>query len=209
MGTELILKRLISESIKKVLGESHTNRYTVINEIDDSDGLTEDIESKIDEFGELSDEMDRLKNQLEELTNRYKTIEGELRPILEGLSEQNKKSLKTNTYLITIKRKGVIGKASYKYKEAFEASLSKVNAQTKKILEEVLDSTKSLTDIASSIGVQKIGENTLLTLWNKLVGKFRNLITPLIKKNTKDIDSLGNIAKDILSFTDIDDLKSM
>ena len=63
-----------------------------------------DIESKIDEFGILSDKIDKVKMELSELSNRYKEIEGELRPTLEQLTIQNKKSIQTKKYLVTLKR---------------------------------------------------------------------------------------------------------
>lgn len=53
------------------------------------------INTMIDEFGELSDDMDRLKNQLEGLKKRYSQIEDELRPILEELNRFNQKSIQT------------------------------------------------------------------------------------------------------------------
>jgi hypothetical protein len=63
-----------------------------------------DLESKIDEFGILSDKIDKVKMELSELSNRYKEIEGELRPTLEQLIIQNKKSIQTKRYLVTLKR---------------------------------------------------------------------------------------------------------
>ena len=51
------------------------------------------IEKKIDEFGILSDRIDMVKSELEEMINRYKVMEGEIRPVLEQLSIQNRKSI--------------------------------------------------------------------------------------------------------------------
>jgi len=96
-----------------------------------------DIESKIDEFGILSDKIDKVKMELSELSNRYKEIEGELRPILEQLNIQNQKSIQTKRYLVTLKRMGY-NRDNFKYKESFEKSLTKVNQQTRKILEDIL-----------------------------------------------------------------------
>ena len=93
-----------------------------------------DIESQIDEFGILSDKIDKVKMELSELSNRYKEIEGELRPTLEQLQIQNQKSIQTKKYLVTLKRMGY-NRDNFKYKESFEKSLTKVNQQTKKVLE--------------------------------------------------------------------------
>jgi len=77
-----------------------------------------DLESKIDEFGILSDKIDKVKKELSELSNRYKEIEGELRPTLEQLTIQNKKSIQTKKYLVTLKRMGY-NRDNFKYKESF------------------------------------------------------------------------------------------
>jgi len=42
--------------------------------------------------------------ELSELSNRYKEIEDDLRPIIEQLHIQNKKSIQTKKYLVTLKR---------------------------------------------------------------------------------------------------------
>ena len=83
-----------------------------------------EIESKIDEFGILSDKIDKVKMELSELSNRYKEIEGELRPILEQLHIQNKKSIQTKKYLVTLKKMGY-NRDNFKYKESFENHLPK------------------------------------------------------------------------------------
>ena len=85
-----------------------------------------EIESKINEFGELSDEMDRVKNHLEGLKKRYSQLEEELRPVLEHLHQFNQKSVQTERFLVSIKRMGY-EKVNYRYKEVFEESLEKVN----------------------------------------------------------------------------------
>lgn len=86
------------------------------------------VESQIDEFGILSDKIDKVKLELSEHSKRYKEIEGELRPTLEQLQLQNKKSIQTKRYLVTLKRMGY-NRDNFKYKESFEESLEKVNKQ--------------------------------------------------------------------------------
>jgi hypothetical protein len=90
-------------------------------------------------------------------------LEGEIRPVLEQLSIQNRKSIKTRMYLVTLKRMGYDGE-NLKYKEWFEESLTKVNQKTKKILEGILQSTKTISRVVSSIGVLTIEENGLSDL---------------------------------------------
>jgi len=148
-----------------------------------------EIETKINEFGELNDEIDRVKNQLEGLRKRYSQLEGELRPILEHLYQYNQKSVQTEKYLVSIKRKGY-EKTNYRYKEVFEESLEKVNRNTKRLLENLLESTKTLSKVVSSIGVQPINEN----LWDKIKRVFQRII-PQIKSTQSDMDTLQRVSK--------------
>lgn len=156
-----------------------------------------DIESKIDEFGILSDKIDKVKMELSELSNRYKEIEGELRPTLEQLTIQNKKSIQTKKYLVTLKRMGY-NRDNFKYKESFEESLTKVNKQTKKVLEDILLSTKTVSRVVSTIGVQRIDEISLKSMMKKLVSPFKKLFSWL-KMNTKNIDDLNGVLRRMVS----------
>ena len=61
-----------------------------------------DIESKIDEFGVLSDRIDVVKMELSQLSKRYKEIEEEVRPLLEQLQLQNKKSIQTKMFVNSV-----------------------------------------------------------------------------------------------------------
>jgi hypothetical protein len=152
-----------------------------------------DIESQIDEFGILSDKIDKVKMELSELSNRYKEIEGDLRPILEQLHIQNKKSIQTKKYLITLKRMGY-NRDNFKYKESFEESLTKVNQQTKKVLEDILLSTKTVSRVVSTIGVQRINEISLKSMLLKLVSPFKKLFSRL-KNTNKNIDDLDGVLR--------------
>ncbi|AMQ55556.1 hypothetical protein [Algoriphagus sanaruensis] len=152
-----------------------------------------DVESKINEFGELNDEIDRVKNQLEGLRKRYSQLEDELRPILENLYQFNQKSVQTERYLVSIKRMGY-EKTNYRYKEVFEESLDKVNKNTRMILENLLESTKTLSKVVSSIGVQSIGENFFRNMVQKIKGVFQ-MIFPQLKSTQTEMDNLQRISK--------------
>ena len=152
-----------------------------------------DLESKIDEFGILSDKIDKVKMELSELSNRYKEIEGELRPTLEQLTIQNKKSIQTKRYLVTLKRTGY-NRDNFKYKESFVESLTKVNKQTKKVLEDILLSTKTVSRVVSTIGVQRMDEISIKSMLKKLVSPFKKLFSRL-KLNNKSMDDLNGVLK--------------
>ncbi len=151
----------------------------------------------IDEFGELSNEMDRLKNQLEGVKKRYSQIEGVLRPILEELNKHNQKSIQTQRYLVSIKRMGY-DRENLRYKETFEQSLEKVNKQTRKVLEELLQSTKTISRVVSSVGVQPVSENFFTDLIKKVKSLFGKLV-PQLKRTNKDMDILQRISKQLIN----------
>ena len=151
------------------------------------------VESQIDEFGILSDQIDKVKMELSELSKRYKEIEGELRPTLEQLIIQNKKSIQTKRYLVTLKRIGY-NRDNFKYKESFVESLTKVNKQTRKVLEDILLSTKTVSRVVSTIGVQRMDEISLKSMLQKLISPFKKLFSRL-KMNTKRIDDLNGVLK--------------
>lgn len=155
------------------------------------------IEMKIDEFGDLSDSMDRMKDELNRIKQRYSELEDELRPVMEELDEQHRKSLKTNRFLLTIKRKGY-NRNSFKYKESFEKSLTKVNKQTRKLLEELLQSTKTTSRVLTSLGVQPIMESSL---WNRIKSKVGRLFGKLftkLKQNDRELNRLYNLTKEMI-----------
>ena len=131
--------------------------------------------------------------ELSELSNRYKEIEGELRPTLEQLTIQNKKSIQTKRYLVTLKRMGY-NRDNFKYKESFVESLTKVNKQTKKVLEDILLSTKTVSRVVSTIGVQRMNEISLKSMLQKLVLPFKKLFSRL-KMNTRRMDDLNGILR--------------
>jgi chromosome segregation ATPase len=139
----------------------------------------------IDEYGELNDEIDELKNRLEGLKSRYSEIENHIRPLLEELRKYGHKSVQTEKYLISIKRMGY-EKVNLKYKETFEEGLKKVNKQTRKLLEELLQSTSSISNVVSSIGVQRVKEEGLFTdVFRRLKGLVMKVVPSLKRMNTE------------------------
>jgi uncharacterized protein YoxC len=164
-------------------------REEILNEFQ----LDKSILEKVDEFGELSDEMDKVKKQLDEMKKKYEGLEDELRPLLEELNKYNQKSIQTEKFLVSIKRFGY-EKENMKYKEVFEQSLTKVNRNTKKLLEDLLQSTKTISQVVTSIGVQKIGEGFFSDFVNK-IKTLLNKLTSSVKRSSTDMDDLILISK--------------
>jgi len=87
---------------------------------------------------------------------------------------------------------------NFKYKESFVESLTKVNKQTKKVLEDILLSTKTVSRVVSTIGVQRMDEISIKSMLKKLVSPFKKLFSRL-KLNTKSIDGLNGLLKRMIT----------
>jgi chromosome segregation ATPase len=166
----------------------------VIREIIKEFRTESSINTLIDEFGELNDEMDVLKNQLEGLKKRYSEIEDQIRPLLEELRIHGQKSVQTEKYLVSIKRIGY-EKVNLKYKESFEEGLTKVNKQTRKLLEELLQSTKSISNVVSSIGVQRVKEEGLITDIFRRLKSLVLKVVPSIRNVNRELDGFHSLVK--------------
>lgn len=152
------------------------------------------INTMIDEFGELNDEMDVLKNRLEGLKNRYSEIEDQIRPLLVELRSHGQKSVQTEKYLVSIKRIGY-EKMNFKYKDSFEEGLTKVNKQTRKLLEELLQSTKSISNVVSSIGVQRVKEEGLFTDIYRRLKSLILKVVPSVRKVNRELEGFTTLMK--------------
>jgi seryl-tRNA synthetase len=155
-----------------------------------------EMNAKIDEYAELSNEIDVLNSRLKKLKSKYSSLEGELRPVLEELTELEQSSLNTEKYLLTIKRKGY-SRTTYSYKDAFVAAISKVNAQTRRVLNELYEATAKTHKVASSIGVQSLKENKLKSLISFVSRLFKGL-RGSIKKLRGNDDKLNKMLKDMV-----------
>jgi len=113
-----------------------------------------EIAMKMMEFSVLSNEIDKLKGELYDKKERYAKIEGELLPILEELERTGDRTLEVYDIIITIKKRG-FDRTDYKYKEAFQWLLDRVNQAMKDIVLAAKEETKSITRIPSSLGIQK------------------------------------------------------
>lgn len=150
------------------------------------------MEELINEFGELSDQIDKINHELKAKKARFEAIEDSLAPILEAMAETEERSLETKKYLVTIKRLGNPNMKSPKYKEAFEQALTKVNKRIQTILMEALTANTGTKKIATSLGVQKIGE-----------GVGSNLLAKLTRWYAKIGDRISGHNKEITKYNDV------
>ena len=140
------------------------------------------IQSEIDELGDLTNKIEQLKKQLQPLQRKYGEVVEKIVPTIEKL---NKETLTTNQYVLKIVRKG-FQRENFKYKESFKSALSKVNDNTKTILLNILQQTKSLTKINPAFNISPtLGEGIkdklqvwvikLMMMINKLGRNFKSI----------------------------------
>jgi hypothetical protein len=160
----------------------------------------------IDEMATLNNEIEKLSSQLKVLQKRHKEIDKELAPLVGVIKETKDKRIKTKNSILYIKVHGY-DRENFSYKTAFESALTKVNANTRRLLEELKESTKTVTQIASKLASRprQANESVLVeniitkliknfTRWVK--GKIRKLLG-LTKDLNKSLDDLDKIAQRI------------
>lgn len=130
---------------------------------------------KINRMGELANEIDRVKEELDRYQREYREIETELRPLIEELSEASEKALKTRDYIVTVKRQGY-RRTNYKYKAAFDYLYERVNNSMKRIVDEALEANKTISDVLSSLGVQKRVDESQHAILNEYAGRIGGII---------------------------------
>jgi hypothetical protein len=147
------------------------------------------IQSEIDELGMLTDKIDKLKKQLQPLQKRYGQVVEGIIPVIDKL---DKETLTTNNFIMRIIRRGY-DRENYSYKEGFLNGLNKVNENTKKILQQILEETKKLTKINPSFSVKPIGEAREGQLYSWY--KWFKVVIKRLTKNFKGISDGNKILR--------------
>ena len=147
------------------------------------------IQNEIDELGTLTQQIEKIKKQLQPLQKRYGEVVEGIIPVIDKL---DKETLTTNNFVMKIIRRGY-ERENVSYKEGFLNGLNKVNENTKKILQQILEETKKLTKINPSFSVKPIGEGVgdKLKVW---YNKFKMMVRKL-SKNFKGITDGNKILK--------------
>ena len=132
-----------------------------------------DVESKLREFYQLAQKVAALSTELKSAQAKLGTLEEDITAELE---RANGNASETKEFVAKIERKGY-DRSGPKYKEAFQLLLSKVNPALKKIAEEALEATKSVTTIKPQIAVGKRSQNPLFEtgMWEKVKNILRKI----------------------------------
>ena len=150
------------------------------------------IQSEIDELGILSQQIEKIKKQLQPLQKRYGEVVEGIIPIIDKL---DKETLTTNNFVMKIIRRGY-ERENYSYKEGFLNGLNKVNENTKKILQQILEETKKLTKINPSFSVKPIGEGREGQLYSWY--KWFKVVIKRLLKNFKGISDGNKILRRLI-----------
>jgi hypothetical protein len=181
------------QEIAKILKK----RGIVIESVNEAD-VDPEIAKQLNHFYEMQNKIKEYEKEIEAMKEEFKQFADELKPMMDGMKEVGEKLAKTEDFIIAISRFGGERKDA-SYKNAFENALSKVNAATKKVLEEALEASKKVTNVKHSFNIQKVEEANIFTkignLLKSAVSKFLNIF----KKEGKVIDDankeLAKLAK--------------
>ena len=139
--------------------------------------IDKDIKQNINELGKLTEEINRVKNEiLKPMEDKYKEVVSTTLPILEKLG---KETLTTKKYVFRILKKKHY-RSSVSYRELFNTGLSKVNRQTRTLLNNLKDELTKMSLIGAKFSIQPIegiGDNM-----KKLMKGFKKKIKKLIPK---------------------------
>lgn len=156
------------------------------------------IKESIGDFYELQNEIKELEAQLEEKKLQFKQFEGDIKPMLDGMKEVGDKLAQTEEYVIKVSRFGGERKDA-SYKTAFESALTKVNAATRRVLEDALDASKKITNVKHSFNIDKIVAEA--SIFDRIKDAIKSAISKVLgvfKKEGKTIDDANNELKRIV-----------
>jgi uncharacterized small protein (DUF1192 family) len=183
-------------SRRELLKQSEKILNAIRIKVHESSISIEELEKKIERFAQLSDEIDRREADLKKLKTEQSDLNDILLPVMEELKALGQNAIETKKFLLTIKR-SAYERTNTSYKQAFDLALTKVNQKIKDILNETLESTKTITKVSASLGVQRVGEGTLFgAIKDKIKALFTGLKTKL-KGANKDVSDLKTLAKKI------------
>ena len=154
------------------------------------------IAEQVDELAALNNEIRLLKDKMKGYAAKAKGLETALRPVLEGLAATEQRVLLTEKNVVEIMKRG-FSKRNPKYKDAFNLALTKVNEATKKILSESLESSTTVSYVASSIASRsRTDESLKVEVLGKIFDKVKTLVSKFINKikgQFKTIDKANNV----------------
>jgi len=150
--------------------------------------IEDEVKKNIDELGELQVEIDKLQGKLDPLKKQYSILVGSVLPILNQLGKEQQIA---KNFIFRIIAKGYERK-SVKYKEGFKQAMDRVNENTRKVLQTILDETKQMVRVSPRFKVSPIEMNEgrfrdwLKKLTRKLLFKLKKPLS-LVKKGNQEL----------------------
>ncbi len=143
--------------------------------------------SKIAKFKELSDKIDAQQKILAGLTKEFAEFETEIAPVKAQMEALGEKIVIVDKLTIALQRVG-FDRTNPKYKEAFEEALTKVNATTKKVLEEILKANSSVSKVSATFAT-KFAEASWFKKFGNWIKSTYSSVVASIKQSNKEMDS--------------------
>jgi hypothetical protein len=156
------------------------------------------VKAQIGTFYDLQEQIRKIEAELEEKKLQFKQFESDVKPMIDGMKEVGDKLAQTEEYVLKISRFGGERKDT-SYKVAFENALSKVNAATKRVLEEALEASKKVTQVKHSFSIDKIvAEASLFDKVKSALKSAMNKLLSIFKKESNNIDDANKDLKKLI-----------
>lgn len=190
----------VTEIIRRILRESQGQNKKKISEAEVTDPK---LEAKFDELAELERQYTKLKSMVDAFMKEigYKDIESKYTALAKDdpdvwayfmeIKKTGDNIIRTKNNIIEVKR-AATETETYSHKEAYLTALTKVNAATRKVLEDELNATKTISKRIGAYSSQPnesklIGESWFGKIkdWFK---KFANTLVNRFKSGNKQVE---------------------
>jgi hypothetical protein len=187
-----IYKKIVSRMKHLKLFEQFLNEASITDP---------EILKKMSHFHDLQKKIVSIEAELEGFKSEFKEFEVQIKPILDAMKQANEKLATADEYIVKITRYGG-ERRDTSYKDAYNLALSKVNAATKKVLEEALEASKKITNMKHSFTIDKKVPLTEASVFSRfldslktLVKKFLGVFKVEIAKIDDGVKELAKLAK--------------
>lgn len=145
-----------------------------------------DLGQSVMKLAKINEQIEKLSVEMKKLESQHKELEEPIYNILQDLSTLEKdidRSIKVGNQLIVSFKTKPTQVTNYKYKEAFTYLEGKVNGALQKLVNEIKEAHKTVSNRKGSVSVTKIDEDASLT----------SKLNMAASKFSDDVDSIHNL----------------
>lgn len=157
--------------------------------------LTKQQEQAIDELALIQKEINEYKAKIKELSKKEKAFEVVMAPVIDVLETLDDGVIQTSKTAMKLKQSSY-SRETVSYKDGYLAGLTKVNAKTRSMLEDIMKSNTKIHTVATQYSLIIKEESTMKKISKYINGIYKSLKGKLSAWTTAN-DELEKIAKKI------------